>query len=267
MAQKPVMLITGASSGIGEAVARLFGREGFCVVLAARRFERLETLAHEIVQHGGEALPVAADLNQLHDIQNLVHSTYDRFGHIDILVNNAGFGRLKWLEDLDPVKDIEMQIRVNLLAVLQLTNAVLPQMIERRSGHIINMVSMAGFIATPTYSVYAATKFALRGFTESLRREVGVFGIHVTGIYPGSVETEFNEHTGSKRRTGISMPASLRLKSDDVAGAVLSVTQRPRRTVILPWFMRMAAWGNFLFPWLVDFIIEQRFVRRERRSK
>ncbi len=118
------------------------------------------------------------------------------------LLNNAGFGHLGWLEDLDPVHDIQAQLQVNLVAVIQMAREVLPHMIERRSGHIINMASVAGLVASPTYSVYAASKFGMRGFSEALRREVGVFGIHVSALYPGGVRTEFKEHTGAQRKTG-----------------------------------------------------------------
>src|SRR3990170_4184146 len=202
MSSQPVILVTGASSGIGEATARLFAREGYRVAMGARRLDRLETLANEIQTSGDQALPVAADLTRLEDIQNLVKTTLDHYGQIDVLLNNAGYGRLDWLENLDPVKDIEGQLRINLVAVIQTAREVLPHMIARRSGHIINMASMAGLSAMPTYTIYAASKFGVRGFTEALRREVGVFGIHVSALYPGAVKTEFTEHAGINRKTG-----------------------------------------------------------------
>lgn len=264
MPNPPVILVTGASSGIGEATARLFGRRGYRVVLAARRFDRLEALNRAIQEDGGQALPVAADLSKLEDIQNLVETALAEFGQVDVLFNNAGFGRLAWLEQLEPVRDIEAQLRVNLHGVIQTTRAVLPHMIERRSGHIVNMASMAGFVATPAYSVYAAGKFAVRGFSEALRREVGVFGIHVSVIYPGGVKTEFGEHTGAKFRTRTTTPPSLKLAPEEVARAVYGVVRRPRRAVILPWVMVFAAWANALSPAFVDWFIERRFTRPER---
>src|SRR4030067_1013501 len=157
----------------------------------------------------------------------MVKTTRDHYGQIDVLLNNAGFGRLDWLETLDPVKDIEAQLRINLVAVIQTAREVLPHMIQRRSGHIVNMASMAGHVAMPTYTVYAASKFALRGFTEALRREVGVYGVHVSAIYPGGVKTEFGEHTGAKRKTGRTTPASLRLDAEDVARAVYRTGNYP----------------------------------------
>ncbi len=140
-----VVIVTGASSGIGEATARQLAREGAKVVLAARRVDRLEALAQEIAAMGtgAETLVVQADLSKLEDIQSLINQTLERFGRIDVLVNNAGFGRLDWLEKLDPIKDIQSQFDVNVLCVIQTTRQALPVMIKQRSGHVINMCSMA----------------------------------------------------------------------------------------------------------------------------
>jgi short-subunit dehydrogenase len=128
------------------------------------------------------------------------------------------------------------------------------------------MASMAAYVATPTYTVYAAGKFALRGFSEALRREVSIYGIRVTAIYPGGVKTEFGEHTGAKRKTGLTTPESLRLSAEDVARAVYRVVKYPRLGLIIPWPMRFAAWANILFPGIVDWKIEINFTRKERGS-
>lgn len=262
--QHPVILVTGASSGIGAATAQLFGRRGFRVVLAARRFERLESLAVEIRDNGGEAQAFAADLSELQDIENLVENSLSAYGQIDLLFNNAGFGRLDWLENLDPDQDIEAQLRVNLCGLIHMTRTVLPHMIARRSGHIINMASIAALVATPTYSIYAASKFAVRGFTDALRREVSVYGVKVSGIYPGGVATEFRSHTGARRKTGVTTPGFLRLSSEDVAQAVWGLWKHPRRRLVIPRVMNLAVWTAALFPGLVDWVITQRFVRKER---
>ncbi|MBC8331759.1 MAG: SDR family oxidoreductase [Anaerolineae bacterium] len=268
VSEKTVVIITGASSGIGEATARLLGiTHNYSLVLAARRVERLQALADEIEAAGGQALPVATDVTHLGDIQHLVEAALARFGRIDVLFNNAGFGRMKWLEELDPVRDIDLQLKANILGVIQTTRAVLPHMIQQRSGHIINMASVAGLVATPTYSIYSASKFAVRGFTEALRREVGIWNIRVTGIYPGGVATEFVEHTGVKRKTGLSTPKLLKLTAEDLAGAVFKIIQNPRRMVVLPWPMKVTYWFNILFPGLVDWSIEHRFTIPERLNK
>ena len=260
----PVILITGASSGIGKATAKLFAAENYRVILAARRKEKLDEIAEGIQAEGGVALVVPTDVSQLDDLSNLVTTSISEFGQIDVLLNNAGLGRLSWLEELDPVKDIEFQITVNLTGMIQLTHKVLPHMIERKRGHIINMGSIAGLIATPTYSVYAATKYGLRGFTESLRREVGIHGVEVTGIYPGGVATEFGNKAGIKRKTKVSTPSFLRLTSEDVAKSVSQVVRKPKRAVIIPGLMRPTVWLSVIFPGLVDRIIQRRFTMRER---
>lgn len=266
MAHQPVILITGASSGIGAATARRFARQGYRVVLAARRAEKLESLAVEIQAGGGQALAVTTDLARLADIQNMVQATLDGFGQVDILFNNAGFGRLDWLECLDPEQDIQSQVQVDLLGVILATRATLPHMIARRSGHVINMVSLAGLVGTPTYTIYSASKFGVRGFTEALRREVRVYNIQVSAIYPGGVRTEFIEHTGVRRKTGATTPAALKLEAEQVAEAVWKTVNRPRRTVVLPWPMMFAVWLNTLFPGLIDRVIEHRFTRPERQE-
>jgi len=260
----PVVLITGASSGIGAATARLFSKEGYRVVLAARRLERLETLANEIRAQGGEALPVATDMSRLDDINNLAQRCVDYFGQVDILFNNAGFGRLDWLENLDVEMDIQTQIQVNLTGLILLTQALLPHMIERRTGHIINMSSTAGYIATPTYAVYAASKFAVRGFTDALRREVGIHGVKVSGIYPGGVETAWGEIAGINRSTNIATPPFMMLSPEDVGRAVLKLARRPRRSLVIPGVLRFAIWFDRFAPGLVDWLIERMFVRPER---
>lgn len=264
-----VVVITGASSGIGEASARAFGRAGARVVLAARRAERLEAVADEVRASGAEALVVAADLARLADAQQLIQRTLDRFGRIDLLFNNAGFGRLDWLENLDPVKDIEALVTVNVLGVVQTTRQALPVMIRQRSGHVINMASVAGLIATPTYTVYAATKFAVRGFTEALRREAAPWGIRVSLICPGGVATEFGVAARISRRTKTATPRWLRLTADDVARAVVDLARRrhPPAILVLPWPFRFTIWLNQSFPRLSDWVIERRFTTRERREE
>ena len=264
MSNQPVFLVTGASSGIGEAVARLFAREGYRVSMGARRLERLQAVAQDIESAGGQSITIQSDLTIFEDIQRLISETLDQFGQIDVLLNNAGFGRIKWLEELDPIEDIQAQIQINLITTILVAREVLPHMIQRREGHIINMGSMGGLVASPTYTIYSASKFGVRGFTEALRREVGVYGVHVSGIYPGAVNTEFKQHAGIDRKTGQTTPASLRLEPEDVARAVLSVVRRPRRELIIPWQMRLTVWMNILFPGIVDRIIESRFTRLER---
>lgn len=264
-----VVVVTGASSGIGEATAREFGREGAKVVIAARRVDRLESLAKEITAMGteAEALVVQADLSKLDDIQSLIAKTLEKFGRIDVLVNNAGFGRLDWLEKLDPLKDIQSQFDVNVLGVIQTTRQALPVMMKQRSGHIINMCSMAGLVATPTYTIYAACKHAVHGFSEALRREVKPWGIDVSMIYPGGVTTEFNQHAGIKRKTGATTPKFLLLSAEQVGAAVIDLVRRPRPMRIIPWMWSFTVWMNRNLNWFVDYTTINRFTIPEREEE
>ncbi len=264
MVEKPVVIVTGASSGIGEASARLFGAEGYRVVLAARRLDRLQALEKEIEDKGGEALSVETDVSDSKSIQMLIDKTLETYGQIDVLFNNAGFGRTKWLEELDPEKDIAAQIQVNLIGVIQATRAVLPHMIARRKGSIINMGSLSGFVGTPTYTIYAASKFGLRGFSDALRREVGVWGIKVSVIYPGGVATEFGAHTGAQRKTGITTPTALKQTPEGVARAVVAAAKHPVRARILPAISRVGVLFAAAFPGINDWLQERTFTRPER---
>ncbi|MFZ1039958.1 MAG: SDR family NAD(P)-dependent oxidoreductase [Anaerolineales bacterium] len=263
-----VVLITGASSGFGEDTARLFAKEGCKVVLAARRLDRLQKLVDEIQKSGGEAIAVPVDVTQRDEIEVMVQSALDVYGQLDILFNNAGFGRLDWLEDLDTARDIETQVDVNLLGVIQVTRAVLPHMLKRRYGHIINMSSVAGWIAAPLYTIYSATKFGVRGFTDALRREVSPFGIKVSGIYPGPAETEFGQHTGTSRtKRSLDLLKGLSMTSEYVARRVVKLAKHPRRVVIIPWWYRVVIGFDTLFPYLVDWFIKQFFVRQNHKLR
>lgn len=223
------------------------------MVLAARRMDNLENLAGEIRSEGGIAFPVRLDVTKQSQLDEMIDKVLKEFGCIDILFNNAGFGRLDWLENLDPSKDIDSQIDVNLRGVIQVTRAVLPCMQEQRSGTIINMSSVAGRLAAPLYSVYAATKFGVRGFTEALRREVKPFNIDVCGIYPGGSATEFSQHSGNSNfKRSVKTPSWMRVPSLYVAQKVVDLARHPRRFVVVPGWMQLVIWLNNHMPWLVD---------------
>lgn len=261
-----VVLITGASSGFGMDAARLFAYEGCSVVLAARRIDRLQELAASIQAQGGEAFAVPVDVASREEIEIMVDTVLDLYGRVDILFNNAGFGRLAWHENMAAERDIETQIAVNLLGVIQVTHAVLPGMLKRRSGHIINMSSVAGWIAPPTYTVYSASKYGVRGFTDALRREVQPFGVEVSGIYPGPAKTEFGQHTGDHpMRTSPLRRYFRSMTSEEVAERVVELAKRPRRAVILPWYYKIAIWADWTMPWLVDWITME-FLTKKRNS-
>ena len=250
-----VVLITGASSGFGKDAAHAFAREGCKVVLAARRLNHLQKLVDEIQDQGGEALAVPVDVANRSEIEIMVRTTLDIYGKIDILFNNAGFGRSDWFENLDMVRDIETQIAVNLTGLIHVTRAVLPHMQKNGSGHIINMSSVSGWIAAPSFSVYSATKFGVRGFTDALRREVRYQGIRVSGIYPGFAATEFIQHVGENAViNNFNVPAWAEMTSQFVAEQVVKAAKGSRRTVILPWWFALIIFLDNHFPRISDFL-------------
>jgi short-subunit dehydrogenase len=263
--ESKVVIVTGASSGIGAAAARAFGRAGMRVVLTARRVDRLKTVALEIERSGGRALVAPSDAREHASLRAVLDRALAEFDQIDVLFNNAGLGRLGWLERLDP-SDVRLQLGVNLLGVIEMTQLVLPHMMHRRSGHIINMSSLSGKIGTPTYTVYAATKFGVDGFTQALRREVAPWGVKVSCVFPGGVTTEFGDHAGYQRRSKVTTPRLLRLTPDDVAQAMVKLVKRPRAEVILPRIMRLSLWLSRLAPWAIDWG-SGRFVSAERAEE
>ena len=188
-----VVIITGASSGMGEAAARHLAAQGARVVLAARRAERIETLVAEISRGGGKALAVATDVTKQEDMRKLADLAVERFGRIDVLVNNAGVMPLSPVERLK-VDEWDRMIDVNLRGVLYGIAAVLPHMKAEKSGHIVTTASVAGHKVFPTSAVYSATKFAVRALCEGLRQEVKPYNIRTTVISPGAVTTELLDH-------------------------------------------------------------------------
>jgi NADP-dependent 3-hydroxy acid dehydrogenase YdfG len=261
-----VVLVTGASSGIGEATAREFARRGARVVLAARRKERLEQLALEIRSRGGVALVVATDLTEIDQIRNLVQETLDAFGRIDVLANIAGWGRYDWFEELSP-EDLRKQYDVNVLGLAELTRQVLPVMKSQRSGHILMMSSYASKIAVPPLTVYASTKYAVEGLADGLRRELIPWGIKVSRIHPSGVKgTEFNQKAG--REGGIrfrSFPIG-KVTRERVARELVSLVERPRRAIFLSRLYDVPVILNRLFPGLVDFA-SSTWVRFKRKDE
>jgi NADP-dependent 3-hydroxy acid dehydrogenase YdfG len=184
-----VVVITGASSGLGEATARLLSAEGARVVLGARRVERLRSLADELTGRGGKALAVATDVTDRDQLKGLVDTAVQGFGRIDVLLNNAGLMPQAPLERLK-VDEWDRMIDVNLKGVLYGIAAALPHMRRQKSGHIINVSSVAGHKVGPGFTVYAATKHAVRALSEGLRQEVKPYNIRTTVISPGAVATE-----------------------------------------------------------------------------
>jgi NADP-dependent 3-hydroxy acid dehydrogenase YdfG len=184
-----VIVITGASSGLGEATARLLSGQGAIVVLGARRLQRIQALANELAGNGAQAIAIQTDVTHCDQVQNLVDAAVQQFGRIDVMINNAGLMPHSPLERLK-VSDWDRMIDVNLKGVLYGIAAALPHMQQQKSGHIINVSSVAGHKVRPGSAVYAATKTAVRVLSEGLRMEVKPYNIRTTVISPGAVATE-----------------------------------------------------------------------------
>ena len=189
-----VAIITGASSGIGASLAELLAREGAAVVLAARRKERLESLADRIRGSGGKALTHQCDVTVRNEAEGLVHTAAKENGRIDILVNNAGRGHFASIEETTD-DTIERMFAVNTFSLWYTTRTALLYMKKQRSGHIINIASMAGKLGYPYNSAYVAAKHACVGFTHALRMELAETGIHASVVCPAGVLTDWASET------------------------------------------------------------------------
>ncbi|MER7990341.1 SDR family oxidoreductase [Streptomyces noursei] len=207
-----VVLITGASSGIGEATAKTLAAVGHHVVLGARRTDRLSALAEDIEARGGSTLPLAVDVTDPADVRSFVQAAHDRYGRIDVLVNNAGVMPLSRLDALR-VDEWDSMIDVNLRGVLHGIAAVLPLMRDQRGGHIVNISSVSGLRVDPTAAVYSATKHAVRALSEGLRQESRE--LRVTVVSPGLTRTELTASIGDSKvkdavreQMGIAIPAT-----------------------------------------------------------
>lgn len=187
-----VVVITGASSGLGEATARLLSAQGARVALGARRVERLQALAGELSGRGGQAIAVATDVINRDQVKGLVEAAVRAFGRIDVMINNAGIMPQAPLERLK-VDEWDQMIDVNIKGVLYGIAAALPHMQRQKAGHIINVSSVAGHKVGPGFAVYSATKHAVRALSEGLRQEVKPYNIRTTVISPGAVATELPE--------------------------------------------------------------------------
>ena len=229
MIKDKVAIITGASSGIGYATALILSNAGVKVALGARRTDKLEKLKEEITKSGGEALSQKLDVTKKSDCDSFVDATIKKWGVVDILVNNAGVMPLSFLKSLK-VDEWDQMIDVNIKGVLYCTAAVIPHMMEKKSGHIINISSVAGRIVFPSGSVYCATKHAVTAFSEGLRQELSTRSkIRVTCIEPGVVATEAgNSITDeSLQRIVESTKKMGSLNAEDIANAILFAVDAP----------------------------------------
>ncbi len=234
-----VAVVTGASSGIGEATARRLAQDDASVALVARRMDRLEALAAEIEQAGGTALAVEADITDRTQAEAALEQTVERFGRLDILVNNAGLMLLGPVVGADP-EEWDRMIAINAQGLLYTTHAALPYLLKaaedgpRQVADIVNISSIAGRVAWNGYGVYNMTKFGVNGFTEALRQEVTKRHVRVGVLEPGGVTTELGSHnTGAVREEIEAFYATTEaLAPEDIADGIAYMVTRPRHASI-----------------------------------
>ena len=222
-----IVVITGASSGLGEATARHLSALGATVVLGARRVERIDALAAELVAAGGTALALATDVTDSAQVQRLVDIAISTYGRLDVIINNAGLMPHSPLDRLK-IADWDRMIDVNIKGVLYGIAAALPHMQQRKSGHIINVSSVAGHKVRPGSAVYAATKHAVLALSEGLRQEVKPYNIRTTVISPGAVATELpNSVTEADIAANVRKIYEMAIPPESFARAVAYAMEQP----------------------------------------
>ncbi len=255
--ENQVAIVTGASSGIGKAVARQLSAEGWCVTLVARRVNLLQQVASEIQAKGGQALVVPTDVRQRPAIDRMIDLTLEHWGRVDVLFNNAGVSYDRPLVVMEPDQVAE-EVQVNMLAVIECAQAGLKPMLKQRSGHIVNMSSIAGLIGLPTSTVYCAVKSGLISFSESLDREVRRYGVRVSAFCPFFVDTGFSPRLATARG---SQPVQRKipgvLNVEYVARRAAWLVAHPRRCYIIPPAFNIIVWAARTFPWGADWLLNK----------
>lgn len=223
------IIITGASSGIGEVTARLLASKGYNLALAARSVDKLEALKSEIEKEGGKVIAVKTDVTNRAEVKELAKKTIEEFGTIDVLVNNAGIMPLSFIKNLHE-DEWEKTVDVNIKGVLNGIGAVLPMMMEKKKGHIINISSVAGVKVYPTSSVYCGTKWAVEAITEGVRQELGKeYNIRTTSIRPGATKSNLaNTITDPEVMKWFETWGQFEfLEAEDIAKAILYAIEQP----------------------------------------
>lgn len=252
-----VVIITGASAGIGRATAVRLARDGMRLTLLARRKELLADLATEVESLGGEALVFPADVRDRDAIHQMVGATLERWARIDVLVNNAGVSYTCPVAELNPQR-LRDTLDTNLLGVIECTQAVLPAMMHQKSGQIINVASIAGLIGIPHSTIYSTSKFGVVGFSDGLRREVSRHGVKVTTFCPGYVATDLSprlqriaeRHPQAEHLPGVMTP-------EYVAERIARLIFHPRRRQIIPPGWGIIVWLAQSITPITDFVISR----------
>jgi len=250
-----IILITGASSGIGKQTAIEFAKKGANLILVARRKEKLELVAKELEKFKTSVLVCPCDVSDKDQVKEMSKIVLEKFDSIDILVNNAGFAIYGSVSDLS-IDEIESQMETNYLGMVYCIKNFLPSMLEKKSGHIVNVASVAASFGLPGIASYCASKFAMLGFSEGLKHELKNSGIGITVVSPIMVKTNFFDHPSFEKMPKYS-PTSLSSKS--VANAILKASNSPRLEIIVPSPVRIAVWLKNTFPYLINPILGKSF--------
>jgi len=243
-----VVVITGASSGIGEESAEEFAKRYAVVILVARNKDRLDETAKKLAKYSCKALVCPCDVSQKEEVSQMSKAVLEKFGRVDILVNNAGFGIYRVLNNAKP-EEIESQLSTNFLGMVYCVKAFLPKMLEQKSGHIVNVASVAASFGVPGMASYCASKFAMLGFSEALSHELKGTGVRITVVSPIMVRTNFFNHKSFSKMPRYSATS---LSANTVAKAIVRAASSPRLEIIVPQFVRIAIWLKQTFPYLMN---------------
>jgi short-subunit dehydrogenase len=250
--QGQAVLITGASSGIGAALARELAGEGAQLVLMARRRERLDALCAELAAAGAQAVVHVGDVTQRDDLDAAVALAIERYGRLDMAVANAGFGFVGALATLG-VEDYRRQFETNVFAVIETTKACLAELVKSR-GRLVLIGSVAGYVSTPNASPYAMSKFAIRALAEALRPELAPHGVTVTLISPGFVTSEIRQvdnRGGWHPHVKDPLPSWLPMPADVAAKKIIAAVYRRRREAIITVHGKTLVWLSRFAPWVL----------------
>jgi uncharacterized protein len=257
--QGKVAVITGASMGIGEAIAKVFAREGAKLVLCSRDLRRVEA-ARQRIGAGENSIGVACDVSRRDQVDALVRAAVEKFGRIDILVNNAGYGLNDSLDELE-MAQCRRLFETNLFGAMECMQAVIPVMRRQGGGDIVNISSVSGHISMPYMSVYAASKHGMQAVSRATRMELKRDNINVLTVSPGFIATDFGKNMiKGKRAERLSGSSQYGAKPEVVANATLRGLLKGKREVVVPWFYRIAIKLYQNFPGLVE-----RYARRSLR--
>ncbi|MGI9566351.1 MAG: SDR family oxidoreductase [Nitrosopumilus sp.] len=253
-----VVLITGASSGIGRETAKEFAKLGANIVLVARGKDKLEQTANELKKYQVSTLVCQCDVSNKDQVEEMRKTVLEKFDSIDILVNNAGFAIYGSVSDLS-IDEIKSQMETNYFGMIYCVKNFLPLMLKKRSGHIVNIASVAASFGLPGIASYCASKFAMLGFSEGLKHELKDTGVGITVVSPIMVRTEFFDHPSFEKMPKYS-PALLNPKT--VAKAIVKAANSPRLEIIVPSIVRGAVWMKSTFPYLINPILGKSFKKQ-----